>query len=148
MRLRSESARTCDRQTGDSTLLDPAPRKDRAVDYVFLEGLEVPCRVGCSEAERETPQSLRVDLRMECPSLQRAGECDDLLATVDYRIGIEMIRAVAGKEYLLIERVAEDLAACALADPNVTAVEVSVRKRPPVQGLEISGVQITRRRQL
>lgn len=118
------------------------------MDFVFLEGLEVPCRVGCSEAERETPQSLRVDIRMECPSLQRAGGCDDLLATVDYRIGIEMIRAIDGKEYLLIERVAEDLAAFALADPNVTAVEVSVRKRPPVQGLEISGVQITRRRQL
>jgi dihydroneopterin aldolase len=118
-----------------------------SVDILFLEGLEVPCRVGCTEAERAAPQSLRVDVRMECPSLRRAGETDDISATVDYRVSVEMIRAVQGEQYLLIERVAEVLAAVALRQPHVSAVQVTVRKRPPVQGLEIAGVQITRRRQ-
>jgi dihydroneopterin aldolase len=117
------------------------------VDILFLEGLEVPCRVGCTEAERAAPQSLRVDVRMECPGLRRAGETDDISATVDYRVSIEMIRAVQGEQYLLIERVAEVLAAVVLEHPQVSAVQVTVRKRPPVQGLEIAGVQITRSRQ-
>jgi dihydroneopterin aldolase len=53
---------------------------------------------------------------------------------------------VQGREYLLIERVAEELAAVVLKNPLVDHVIVSVRKRPPVQGLEWAGVQITRGR--
>jgi 7,8-dihydroneopterin aldolase/epimerase/oxygenase len=116
------------------------------MDVLFLEGLEVPCRVGCSPPERATPQSLRVGVRLFCGSLQKAGLADDLEATVDYRLAGDMIDAVQDGEYLLIERVAEVLADVALRHPLVESVEVTVRKRPPVQGLEWAGVQITRGR--
>lgn len=116
------------------------------MDMIFLEGLEVPCRVGCTAPERLTPQSLRVDVEMYCPALRQAGERDDLSASVDYRVAGEMIDAVQGHEYLLIERVAEVLAQVALRHPQVDHVQVRVRKRPPVQGLEMAGVQITRSR--
>jgi dihydroneopterin aldolase len=43
-------------------------------------------------------------------------------------------------------RVAETLAEVVLKNPLVDHVTVSVRKRPPVQGLEWAGVQITRGR--
>jgi len=115
-------------------------------DVLFLEGLEVPCRVGCSEPERATPQSLRVDMRLYCASLRDAAIADDLERTVDYRLAGDLIDAVQGREYLLIERVAEELAQVALRNPLVDRVTVSVRKRPPVQGLEWAGVQITRGR--
>ena len=116
------------------------------MDILFLEGLEVPCRVGCTPPEREIPQSLRVDVQMYCSSLQQAGQNDDLSATVDYRVAGEMIAAVQSAEYLLIERVAEVLASVALKHAVVDKVQVTVRKRPPVQGLEIAGVQIVRSR--
>lgn len=116
------------------------------MDFLFLEGLEVPCRVGCTPPERMTPQSLRCDVQLYCRSLQHAGQSDDLAATVDYRIAGEMIDAVQKDEYLLIERVAEVLAGVALQHPLVDKVQVTVRKRPPVQGLEIAGIQITRSR--
>ena len=116
------------------------------MDVLFIEGLEVPCRVGCTEIERVTPQSLRVDVRMYCENLQRAGQNDDLNDTVDYRIATDMIAAVQQHDYLLIERVAEVLAGVALSHPQVNRVQITVRKRPPVQGLEIAGVQIERGR--
>ena len=116
------------------------------MDIVFLEGLEVPCYVGCTAAERETPQSLRVDVQLHCADLSRAGKTDDLNATIDYRLATEMIAELQGKQYLLIERVAEVLAAVALRNPLVVKVQITVRKRPPVQGLEIAGVQIMRSR--
>jgi dihydroneopterin aldolase len=116
------------------------------MDMLFLEGLEVPCRVGCSDPERATPQSLRVELRLYCASLREAGIADDLEQTVDYRLAGDMIAAVQGREYLLIERVAEELAQVALKNPLVDHVTISVKKRPPVQGLEWAGVQITRGR--
>ncbi len=114
------------------------------MDVLFLEGLEVPCRVGCSAPERATPQSLRVEARLFVASLQPAGVADDIEATVDYRLAGDMIDAVQGSEYLLIERVAEVLAEVALRPAMVERVEISVRKRPPVQGLEWAGVCITR----
>ena len=116
------------------------------MDCLFLEGLEVPCRVGCTDPERATPQSLRVELQLFCPALRDAGVADDLEKTVDYRLAHEMIDAVQGREFLLIERVAEVLAEVALRHPLVDHVTVSVRKRPPVQGLEWAGVRITRSR--
>ena len=117
------------------------------MDYLFLEGLEVPCRVGCTDPERATPQSLRCEVRLYCPSLQAAGVADDLEQTVDYRMAGEMIDAVQGREFLLIERVAETMAEVALKHPLVDHVTISVKKRPPVQGLEWAGVQITRGRE-
>ena len=51
-----------------------------------------------------------------------------------------------GREFLLIERVAEELAEVALKNALVDHVTISVKKRPPVQGLEWAGVQITRGR--
>jgi dihydroneopterin aldolase len=116
------------------------------MDSLFLEGLEVPCRVGCTDPERATPQSLRVAVRLFCPSLRDAGIADDLEKTVDYRLAGDMIDAVQGREYLLIERVAEVLAEVALKNPLVDHVTISVKKRPPVQGLEWAGVEITRGR--
>ena len=120
---------------------------DRAMDFLFLEGLELPCRVGCTDPERATPQSLRVELRLYCPTLREAGVADDLEKTVDYRLAGELIDAVQGREFLLIERVAEVLAEVVLRNPLVDRVTISVKKRPPVQGLEWAGVQITRGRQ-
>jgi dihydroneopterin aldolase len=116
------------------------------MDMLFLEGLEVPCRVGCTDPERATPQSLRVEMQLHCRSLRDAALADDLERTVDYRLAGELIDAVQGREFLLIERVAETLADVALQNPLIEQVTVTVRKRPPVQGLEWAGVRITRAR--
>jgi dihydroneopterin aldolase len=119
---------------------------DAPSDELFLEGLEVACRVGCTAPERAQPQSLRVDVRMFCSSIAQAAADDDLALSVDYRVAAEMIDAVQGREFLLIERVAETLAQVALAQPQVDRVEISLKKRPPVQSLEWAGVRITRSR--
>ena len=82
-------------------------------------------------------------LRRRCATPALA---DDLERTVDYRLAGDLIDAVQGREFLLIERVAETLAEVALRNPLVDHVTISVKKRPPVQGLEWAGVQITRGR--
>lgn len=116
------------------------------MDVVFLEGLEIPCRVGCTEKEREYAQSLRVDIRFQSSKIQLAGKTDDLSLSIDYTIARELIAAVAHREFKLIETVAETLAQTALLNPNVEAVWVDVRKRAPVESLAFSGVSIERRR--
>lgn len=116
------------------------------MDELLLEGLEVSCRVGCTEFERSMPQALRVDVRLRTPTMRAAGERDDLALAVDYRVANEMVKAAAEGEFLLLERVAETLAQVALRDPNVAEVDLTLRKRPPVQSLAWAGVHIVRRR--
>ena len=117
------------------------------MDWVFLEGLEVPCQVGCTDDEQEVPQSLKVDIRMGCGSLAEASRRDDIQATLDYRIARRLIQVAQVRRFRLIEAVAESLAQEALTLPQVEEVEVTVRKRAPIPSLGMAGVTIRRRRQ-
>lgn len=117
------------------------------MDYVFLEGLEVPCRVGCTERERQIPQSLRVDLKLGCSNFARAAETDDVNDTIDYALARQLIASVQARDYKLIETVAEVLARTALSYEHVDSVHLKLWKRAPVEGLTYSGVEITRHKQ-
>ena len=108
---------------------------------IVLQGIPARGRHGANPGETDAPQSFAIDLDVWVDV-----EGDDLEQTVDYRLAGDMIDAVQGREYLLIERVAEELAEVALRNPLVHHVTVSVKKRPPVQGLEWAGVRITRGR--
>lgn len=119
--------------------------KDR-MDKIFLEGLELACRVGYTEDERKLPQSLRVDIVLMCEDLSRAGKSDCLEDTVDYAIARALIASVQNCEFKLIERVADVLASCALSYAPVKSVTVTIRKRAPVESLAFAGVEITRTR--
>lgn len=116
------------------------------MDRIFLEGMEIPCRIGCVAEERQVYQSLRVDVSMGCPGLAEAAARDTVAGWIDLRIAGEMIAAVQAQEFQLIERVAEVIATVALGHPEVAQVDVTVRKRRAVFGPEWTGVQITRRR--
>ena len=64
------------------------------------------------------------------------GASDDLADTVDYGAIADTVRAiVADESFLLIERLAERIAAACRIDPRVTAATVEVRKmEPPIAG--------------
>ncbi|MBI2569105.1 MAG: dihydroneopterin aldolase [Candidatus Schekmanbacteria bacterium] len=116
------------------------------MDFVFLEGLEIPCRVGCTDREREMPQSLRLNIRLGTSGVARAAATDDVSDTVDYGVARRLIAAVQGRAFRLIETVAEVLAETALGFEHVEVVQLKVWKRAPVESLKYSGVEIERRR--
>ena len=117
-------------------------------DRIELRGLRASGICGALPEERVRKQPLEVDLDVTA-DLARAGSSDDLADTVDYGAICERVEAVVeGGSFVLLEALAEQLAAEVLAMEGVEAVEVAVRKlRPPVpQQLATSGVRISRRR--
>jgi dihydroneopterin aldolase len=117
-------------------------------DRIELRGLRVSGICGALPEERERKQPLEVDLDISA-DLSTAGGSDDLADTIDYGAVCERVESViAGGSFVLLEALAERLAAEVLALPGVDGVEVAVRKlRPPVpQQLSTSGVRISRRR--
>lgn len=128
--------------------------RDRCVDDAFaasdrieLRDLRVTCVIGALAHERTAPQPLSIDVDIYA-GLSPAGASDDLSLTVDYGAVCDSIVALCDESQpLLLERLAELIAAELCGIGAVTAATVTVTKlRPPVAAdLGTSAVRITRR---
>lgn len=117
-------------------------------DEILLEGMRFYGYHGVHPEEQRLGQRFAVDVALAV-SLRRAGEDDDLEATVSYSAAYaEIRRVVEGEPRNLIEAVAEEIAAALLAlDHRVQRVRVRVAKpEAPVKGaiLDTVAVRITR----
>jgi FolB domain-containing protein len=113
------------------------------MDKLFINGLELWMRLGCTPEERAFPQRLLVDIEMEVP-LRSAGTKDDMQHTVDYAEVVGRLKgSVEPKVYKLVETVAEDVAQTVLKKFHVKKVMVRVRKRV-LPSIDNFGVEIRR----
>ena len=98
-------------------------------DHLFIEGLQVPTRIGTTSAERAFPQVLRLSLRLGLP-LENAGRSDRLPHSVDYAAVIQAVRSAITKHpFNLVEAVAETAAQSVFEFAPVQWVEVRVAKK-------------------
>lgn len=107
----------------------------QAQDRIELRGLKFVAAHGVLPAEALEPQPFEVDLDL-LVDLRRAGQSDELAATVDYGEVCEAVRTVMeGPHVDLLEHLADEVASrvLAAAGGRATGVVVTVRKmRPPV----------------
>jgi dihydroneopterin aldolase len=116
------------------------------VDRIVIRDLRIRCVVGVLPRERTTPQDLLVSLEVGA-DLAPAARSGSLEHTLDYAELARQTRelVVAGR-FRLLETMAEDLAACALADRRAASVRVTVRKPAAIAGARDAGVEIARER--
>jgi len=99
-------------------------------DKIIIKDFKLSCRVGVTEEERKKPQTIEVDLQLIL-DLRPAGASDDVKKTVDYAAVVPALaKHVQNKEYKLLERLADDLAADILNRFDVDMVQLQVRKKP------------------
>ncbi len=117
------------------------------MDAILLEGIVVPAALGVSAAERRMRRPVDIDVELAI-DLERAGRSDRLAHTIDYgQVHAEVERVAGEREYRLVERLAEQIAAMLLKSCPIDSCTVTVRKRSPVAGdLRHAGVRITRSR--
>lgn len=118
------------------------------MDYIHLNDLQFYGYHGALPEETKLGQIFRVTITLAC-DLKKAGETDDLDATVNYAEVFELCKEIVeGKPYLLIEAVAERIAARVLeAYPSkVSGCRIQlVKPNPPIAGHYASvAVDITR----
>ena len=100
-----------------------------------LNGLDVDCVIGELPDERNRLQRLRVDVALEIPD--RVAETDALDDTVDYAALAARIReALVAAKCRMIERAAKVVCDVCLAEPKVSAAEVTVTKFGAIPHLE------------
>ena len=103
-----------------------------------FRGARLEVRLGCSAAERATPQAVDLDVVVRFAALPRACESDDLSHTVCYADLIDAARAACvGREFKLVERLAHELfLRLRPLVPSGAALWLRATKlHPPVEGL-------------
>jgi 7,8-dihydroneopterin aldolase/epimerase/oxygenase len=115
-------------------------------DTIFLQALEVQAILGIQDWERETRQTVRIDL--EWPADARsAAQRDDIDATLNYKaIAKRVIAYVESTRFQLVETLAERLAALLIDEYGLEWVRVSVSKPGAIRGAQNVGVRIERHR--
>lgn len=120
----------------------------RPGDRITLAGVRARGFHGVFPEERRQGQDFVVDVVLEV-DLALAGESDDLVDTVSYaEVAADVVARIEGEPRDLIERLAEDIAADALARPLVESVAVTVHKPQAPVGVPFDdvAVSIVRRR--
>ncbi|WP_419239640.1 dihydroneopterin aldolase [Photobacterium leiognathi] len=114
------------------------------MDTVFIEQLEVIATIGVYDWEQEIKQKLVLDLEMAHDNRPAANN-DDVMLALDYStVSTAVTNLIEQGRFLLVERVAEEVASLIMMDFNVPWVKVRVTKPGAVVNARGVGVQIER----
>ena len=117
------------------------------LDRIHIEDLSVMGIIGIHPDERVTPQEIRVNATLHIDT-RPAATSDDIADAANYRtITKALIAHIEAGEPLLVERLAEELAAVVLAsDARVQTVEIRVDKPGALRHARSVGISVTRSR--
>lgn len=114
------------------------------MDSVFIEHLEVIATIGVYDWEQTIKQKLVLDLEMAHDN-RPAAESDDVVYALDYAAVSETVTEhIQGGRFLLVERVAEEVAGLIMTKFSVPWIRVRVTKPGAVANASGVGVLIER----
>lgn len=114
------------------------------MDIVYIRELEIDAIIGIYDWERETKQIVSIDLEMGCDNTKAAAS-EDIADALDYKsVAKRLISFVEGSEFLLVETLAERIAAIVLEEFSVPWLRLRLGKPGAVTGSKDVGVIIER----
>lgn len=115
-------------------------------DRIRINDLRVRSIVGINDWEQEKKQDVSISLTLHT-DLRKAGASDQIEDTVDYKtLKKKIMGMVEATKFLLIERMAEEVAKLCLEDPKVERVDVTVDKLGALRFASSVAVEISRYR--
>ena len=116
------------------------------MDRIRIEDLHLRCIIGIYPEERDKKQDVMIQVTLHA-DLRRPGRTDDVNDTVDYKaLKNSIVEHVESSEFLLIERLADTIAALCLQDPRVERAEVRVDKPGALRFARNVSVEVSRGR--
>ncbi|AQP36917.1 bifunctional dihydroneopterin aldolase/7,8-dihydroneopterin epimerase [Vibrio anguillarum] len=114
------------------------------MDKVFIEQLTVITTIGVYDWEQEIKQKLVLDIEMAHDN-QPAGKSDDVSDALDYaQVSQAVIAHIENGRFLLVERVAEEVAELLMQRFSVPWVKIRLAKPGAVAQASSVGVIIER----
>ncbi len=114
------------------------------MDKIFIRDLLVRCILGINPEERINKQDVLINLTLYT-DFTRAVETEDIKNTVNYKeLKQAVIKLTEESSCLLVEKLAESIAALCLRTPGVKAARVQVEKPTALRFARSVGVEIFR----
>ena len=114
------------------------------MDIVYIRDLRIETIIGIYDWEREVKQTVSLDLEM-AHDIRTAGETDDIQYALNYKsIAKRLIAFIEGSEFLLVERMAEEVSAIVLNEFSVPWLKLRVSKPGALRGSKDVGILIQR----
>ena len=126
-----------------------SPDAAAGLRVVFVRGLELRASLGVHPHEKAAPQRVVIGVELAVRDEAAPSEVgeDDLRRTVDYSAVVRAARTIVAEGHtLLVETLAERIAAAALADPRVVRARVTVEKPDAFAEAASVGVSVERTR--
>jgi D-erythro-7,8-dihydroneopterin triphosphate epimerase len=115
-------------------------------DLIHIDDLHIRTIIGINPDERVNRQDVFVSLTLETDT-RAAAASDDIEDAVNYRtLTKEVFDMVEQSEFLLVERMADQIARLCLKDDRVSAVRVRVDKPGALRFASSVAVEIERER--
>lgn len=114
------------------------------MDIVYIRELEIEAIIGIFDWERETKQTVSIDLEMGCDN-RRPAASEDIADALDYKsVAKRLIGFVETSEFLLVETLAERIAGIVMEEFSVPWLRLRLGKPGAVTGSRDVGVIIER----
>lgn len=114
------------------------------MDIIFLGGLQIETIIGIYDWERETKQTVILDIEMAF-DIQKAAETDDIQYTLDYKtVSKRIISFVETSQFLLVEKLISEIADIIRNEFNVSWVKITLNKKGAIRGATDVGIIIER----
>lgn len=114
------------------------------MDIVYIRDLRIETIIGIYDWERETRQTVSLDLEMGT-DIRKAAASDHIDDTLDYKsVAKRLIQFVSDSDFQLVETMAERIAEIVLNEFNVPWMKLRLSKPGAVTGSQDVGVIIER----
>jgi len=114
------------------------------MDIVYIRDLRIETIIGIYDWEREVKQTISLDIEM-AHDICKAAETDDIQHTLNYKsIAKRLIEFIEESEFLLVERMAEEVASIVRNEFSVPWLKLRVSKPGALRGSQDVGIIIER----
>ena len=116
-------------------------------DKIYIRDLSIRCIIGVNQDERTEKQDVVINVILFTDT-RKAGQTDALEDSVDYKkVKKAILSLVESSEFLLIEKLADEIAKVCLDDSKVQKVNVTVDKPGVLRYTRSVAVEIVRTRE-
>jgi len=114
------------------------------MDIIFLGNLEASAIIGIYDWERETKQTIVLDIEMAF-DIKKAAETDDIQYTLDYKsVSERIVSFVEQSSYFLVEKLVEEISNVLLTEFNTPWVKITLNKKGAISRAKDVGIIIER----
>ncbi len=116
------------------------------MDIIYLSDLKIETIIGIYDWERETKQTIAIDLEM-ATDIRKAADHDHIDFTLNYKdVAKRLINFVETSEFQLVETLSEKIAEIVLNEFEVNWLRLKLSKPGAIRGAKDVGIIIERRK--